>query len=106
MLTSAADSSTVSGVFKSATGFAAFAATAVVSAFSELASWAGAVLSCTLFFTVFLFCPSTISVMVSVLSSVVDSASVAPVLSAFAVVASAELLSSALAENAVEPEPP
>ena len=44
--------------------------------------------------------------MVSVLSSVADSASVAPVLSAFAVVASAELLSSALAENAVEPEPP
>ena len=62
-----------------------------------------------LFFTVFLFCPSTISVIVSVLSSVVDSASVAPVLSAFAVVAvvaSAELLSSVLAENAVESEPP
>ena len=59
-----------------------------------------------LFFTVFLFCPSTISVIVSVLSSVVDSASVAPVLSAFVVVASAGLLSSVLAENAVESEPP
>ena len=84
----------------------AFAAAAVFSAFSELASWAGATLSLMLFFTVFLFCPSTISVIVSVLSSVVDSASVAPVLSAFAVVASAELLSSALAENAVESESP